>query len=113
MKSKRSKWCDISPRTRREVLVRDGARCINCGSTSYITLAHIFVNRSHGGKGSRDNLVCLCRNCHYYLLDNPIGEKQNMESKTIMNKCKNYLVKTEHITNVDVLIDRLKYKKGL
>ena len=39
-----------------------------CKQTIF-NLAHIFVNRSHGGKGCKENLVCLCVR-HHEILDN-------------------------------------------
>lgn len=113
MKSKRTKWCNVAPPTRNAILVRDGNKCILCGSSSYLTMAHIFVSRAKGGKGSKDNIVTLCKNCHFYHLDNPIGEKNVLQAKVNMEKCKQYLIKKENITNVDVLKERLTYKKGL
>lgn len=112
MTHKRTKWTGISGYTRKCVLVRDKNRCIICGSNSYLTLAHVFISRAHGGKGSKDNLVVLCRNCHQ-IMDNPIGNKQNELSKKYLAYCKKYLINVEEITNLAALLDRLKYKKGL
>ena len=47
--SKRSKACDITPKVRREVMERD-KRCVNCGRTNMLTIAHVYVSRAHGGR---------------------------------------------------------------
>lgn len=112
MKSKRTKFTSVSPYTRRCVLVRDGGKCIICGSKTYLTMAHVFVNRSHGGAGTKDNIVCLCKNCHM-TMDNPIGDKQNELSKRYLDYCKRYIIKKEGITNINALLERITYKKDL
>ena len=63
MKSKRSKACDISPAVRREVMARDGCRCIICGQVQGIQIAH-FISRARLGLGIAKNLACLCLWCH-------------------------------------------------
>lgn len=95
MVSERTKWTSISKETRKYILNRD-KYCIVCGSKNFLTLAHVFVNRSHGGKGSKENLVCLCVR-HHEILDNYIGEKEKELSKKISAYCKNYLIKKESI----------------
>lgn len=97
MISNRAKWTAIDNKTRKYVLERDGNKCLVCGSRNFLTLAHIFVSRAKGGKGCKDNLVCLCANCHFFTLDNPIGKKEIEKSKKIKEYCKNYLIKKECI----------------
>lgn len=63
MKSARSKACDIKPSVRQRVLERDNHRCIFCGSSSALTIAH-FVGRGRGGLGIEQNLVVACMTCH-------------------------------------------------
>lgn len=109
--TKRSQWCDIDKETRREVLDRDNNRCIICGSKKPLTIAHIFLNRAKGGKGCKENLVTLCINCHYYILDNPIGRDNILKSQEYLEKCKNYLIEKEHITNSKGFLDSLKFDK--
>lgn len=62
-KTKRARATDISPSVRRIVHERDRYRCIFCGSTYHIELAHI-ISRSKGGLGIEQNLVCTCQKCH-------------------------------------------------
>ena len=81
---KRTKWTDIDNKTRKYVLDRD-KKCLICGSTYNLTLAHIFLSRAKGGKGSKDNLVTLCSKCHYYIVDNPIGTKYNELSILVLS----------------------------
>jgi hypothetical protein len=111
MVSERTKWTSISNQTRKEVLERDGNRCIICGTTRMLTLAHVFVNRSHGGKGCKENLVCLCIR-HHDILDNPLGEKENEFSKKIEEYCKNYLIKHESITFNNEFLKNLVFSKS-
>lgn len=51
-----------------KVLLRDGYKCVLCGSKWNIQIHHI-VARSKCNKDKRmnsvDNLVTLCRDCHY------------------------------------------------
>lgn len=61
--SKASKACDISPSVRREVMERDGGRCIICGSTHGIQIAH-YTSRARLGLGTPRNLACMCLFCH-------------------------------------------------
>ena len=93
--NEKTKWTGIDNETRKYILERD-KHCIICGRTGFLTIAHVFVNRSHGGKGCKENLVCLCADCHI-IMDNPLGEKENILSKKYLNYCKNYLIAKENI----------------
>jgi len=55
----------IPPRTRREVLARDGHRCQapGCGRTRFLEVHHV-TPRHHGGSNHHDNLLTLCGSCH-------------------------------------------------
>ena len=108
--SNRSVWCDVDKETRKYILKRD-KKCIFCDNKKPLTMAHIFISRAKGGKGCKENIVSACTNCHYYLLDNPIG-KQNIEkSKQMLEYAKNYLIEKENIKYSDKFIESLKYKK--
>ena len=37
--------------------------CIWCGRPKYVQVHH-YIERSRGGLGIEENLVCLCANCH-------------------------------------------------
>ena len=100
--SSRSKACDISPKVRNEVMIRDGKRCVYCGGNYMLSLAHVFVNRSHGGLGVKENLVVLCMPCHMSL-DN--GKKD--KSAPIRYSVEFYL---KHLYG-DIDVDKLKYRK--
>ena len=64
MKSRRTKALDISKKVKDTVWERDNHRCILCGSHSAMPNAH-YIARSHGGLGIEENIVTLCRDCHY------------------------------------------------
>ncbi len=48
---------------RREVLARDGCRCLNCESPDRLQVHHV-VYLSHGGRTEASNLASLCADCH-------------------------------------------------
>ena len=110
MVSDRTKWTSIDNKTKEYIIERD-RHCIICGKTTFLTIAHVFVNRAHGGKGSRKNLVCLCADCHI-LMDNPIGKIENEKAKIYLEFCKNYLKNTENIVINKNFIDSLIFSKS-
>lgn len=64
MKSKRSKKCDISNKTRIAVKERDRSRCIWCGvHLEHPQMCH-YISRQDGGLGIPENVVCGCVYCH-------------------------------------------------
>lgn len=54
------------------VFLRDGGRCVFCGSLQGAPVAHI-VRRSQGGLGVETNIITLCPACHRALDE---GEKR-------------------------------------
>lgn len=108
--SNRTKWVDFDKETRKYIKKRDHARCVVCGSNYGLQIMHIFVNRSHGGKGCKENGCLGCIKCHN-LLDNPIGKNNIEKSKQIEEYCKSYLISKENIVYNDEFINHLKYHK--
>lgn len=108
--SKRSQWCDVSKELRKYIIERD-TRCIICGIKKPLTMAHIFLSRAKGGKGCKENIVALCTNCHYYILDNAIGKSNIEKAKQIEEYCKKYLIDKENIIYNNDFIKHLKYQK--
>lgn len=106
----RTKWCEFDKETRKYIKQRDNNRCVICGATGALQIMHIFVNRSHGGKGSKENGCLGCIKCHS-ILDNPIGESQNKKSKEILEYCKKYLIEKESIEYNKKFIEDLKFNK--
>jgi 5-methylcytosine-specific restriction endonuclease McrA len=98
----RKQACDITPKVREIVKARDGHKCVYCGTTYSLQLAHIFINRSHSGLGVEQNLTTLCIACHMSL-DNGREEK----AKPIRDYCEWYLN-----SRYEIDLDTLKYKKG-
>ena len=108
--SKRSQWCEFDKETRKYIKKRDNNECIICHSKGALQIMHIFINRSHGGKGCKENGVLGCTRCHK-ILDNPIGKKENKLSQEYKAKCMQYLFNTEHIIYNDEFIKSLKFDK--
>lgn len=53
----------ISQLRREQVYARDGNACVNCGSTSDLTLDH-KIPRSRGGTNDPANLQTMCEPCN-------------------------------------------------
>ena len=63
MRSRRAKACDITREVKKSVYKRDKGLCILCGRPGNPN-AH-FIPRSHNGLGIEENIVTLCKDCHY------------------------------------------------
>jgi len=48
---------------KKRILTRDGNRCVECGSTKWLEIAHVEPYRV-GGNNADDNLRTLCNPCH-------------------------------------------------
>lgn len=108
----RKDWTEYDRETRKYIKKRDNNQCIICGSKNNLQIMHIWLNRSHGGKGCKENGVLGCIKCHS-ILDNPIGKEQNNQSKIYMEICKNYLIEKEHIVPNEDFINSLRFKKEI
>lgn len=63
--NKRTKALAISKAVKESVYRRDRGMCILCGRPG-LPEAH-YISRAKGGLGIEQNIVTLCRNCHYEL----------------------------------------------
>ena len=108
--SKRSSWSEYDKEERKYIKKRDGDKCIICGSKGALQIMHIFLSRAHGGKGCRQNGVLGCL-YHHRIIDNPIGVDENKLSKELLQYCKDYLIRVEHINPDETFMESLKYKK--
>ena len=63
----------FSRETRITIIERDKGFCVRCGSL-YDDIHHI-IYRSQGGRGSADNGVCVCRECHEWAHSSKEGRK--------------------------------------
>lgn len=106
----RTNWTEFDKETRKYIKKRDDNRCVICGSKGALQIMHIFLNRSHGGKGSKENGCLGCVKCHK-ILDNPIGEEQNRLSQNYKALCMQHLFNKEHIIYNDEFIKSLKFDK--
>lgn len=100
MRSKESRACDISPAVRREVLQRDGERCILCGRRQGLQAAH-YISRARSGFGIPENLVTLCARCHF---DYDNGKHHTEYKKRIEDYLKEHYPEWDNIN--------LVYEKG-
>mgnify|MGYP001550655271 FL=1 len=87
---------------RQEILERDNYNCVGCGTSQALTIAHVFVNRSHGGLAVKENLCVLCMDCHHQM-DN--GKKHEQDLMRL--KVQSYMMELYGIIN----IKKLKYYK--
>ena len=110
--SKRSQWCEFDKETRKYIKKRDKEECVICNSKGGLQIMHIFLNRSHGGKGCKENGCLGCVKCHK-IIDNPIGSEQNKLSLQYLDKCKNYLIEKEHLVIDNDFYKMLEYKKEI
>ena len=106
----RTSWCEFDKETRKYIKKRDKDKCVICGNKGALQIMHIFLNRSHGGKGSKENGCLGCIKCHK-ILDNPIGEQENKLSQDYKAICMQHLFNTEHIIYNDEFIESLKFDK--
>lgn len=106
----RTNWTEFDKETRKYIKKRDNNRCVICDSKGALQIMHIFLNRSHGGKGCKENGCLGCVKCHK-ILDNPIGEEQNRLSQNYKAKCMQHLFNKEHIIYNDEFIKSLKFDK--
>lgn len=51
-------------RVRREVMKRDGFKCVLCGAAGRLECDHIKPVRKGGAEYDMDNLQMLCKECH-------------------------------------------------
>lgn len=54
----------FSTKTIKLIVERDGGRCVRCGSHQIESVPHHIIFRSALGKGTVDNGVCVCTDCH-------------------------------------------------
>ena len=54
----------FSTKTIKQIIERDGGRCVRCGSHSIESVPHHIIYRSQLGKGTVDNGCCVCPECH-------------------------------------------------
>ena len=108
--SKRSNWCEFDKETRKYIKKRDKEECVICHNKGALQIMHIFMSRAMGGKGDKRNGCLGCVKCHR-ILDNAIGSVEKELSKKYMETCRNYLIEKEKITDINKLMEELKYKK--
>lgn len=68
---------------RREVLARDGGRCVKCGTNTQLLDVHHIISRSEGGTDELDNLITLCKRCH---METPSFGRRPKRDEKILRK---------------------------
>lgn len=96
---KRTKATAITPAVRARVEERDGHCCIFCGRVGRGE-GH-FIKRSQGGLGIEENLITVCRACHFQMDD-------GLARALYMQKAESYLKSIY----ADWDRSKLIYKKG-
>lgn len=90
--SNRAKACAISQKVKKVVSERDEIDgwtcCILCGSNKALPEAH-FVPRSKGGLGIEQNIMSLCRPCHFAFDFGDPEERQLLRDRAMeyLKKC--------------------------
>ncbi len=97
---KRTRALAIKPETKRKVEERDGHCCIFCGRPGRGE-AHV-VSRAHGGLGVEQNLVTVCRSCHFSMDD-------TVSRSFFVDRAKSYL----RYLYPEWSEDAVTYKKGI
>jgi len=82
--TKRTKATSITTKTRIEVMKRDGHKCVSCTKRDNLTIAHVWINRSHGGLGIPENLAVLCLSCHHHY-DNGKKHEQDIQRAIVQH----------------------------
>jgi len=98
-KNKRTIATDISAKVRKEVKDRDNY-CVSCGTSYNLQIAHVYLRRSQGGLGIKENLCVLCYKCHM-ILDQGKVEQSNQIRAIVHDYMK------RHYGEVD--LDKIKY----
>ena len=88
--NKRAIFSDFTKEEKAHIMKRDNEKCIYCGGTTYLGIAHIFASRQKGGVGNRKNGVVLCQICH--------GNLDNGKDEILRNKIQNYC--EEYLKNI-------------
>ena len=103
--SKRAKAVAIPTKVKKRVAERDEIDgwncCVVCGSPNGLPEAH-YIPRSKGGLGIEENIVTLCRPCHYKF---DFGDRE--ERIKIGERIKEYLMDIYPDWNEESLV----YKK--
>ena len=97
---KRTRALAIKPEVKKKVEERDHHQCIFCGRPGRGE-AHV-ISRAHGGLGVEQNLVTVCRECHFGM-DDTVSRSFFLE------------LAEQHLRSFypDLTPDAVTYKKGI
>ncbi|MFW9871748.1 MAG: HNH endonuclease [Candidatus Thorarchaeota archaeon] len=85
------------PFSKRNVMVRDGYKCMYCGSNKHLTIDHI-IPRAKGGKSSFENCATACKPCN------------NKKGSRLPSEAQMYLRRQAYAPTISEFL-RLKMKK--
>lgn len=87
---------------------REHNKCFFCESKANLTAAHIFYWKKDNGKATKENLMCICRECHNKL-DFGIGVDRDTQLR-MLRQCYAYLTFTycEYDKQEEIPIRRIK-----
>lgn len=100
-----AKACDIPAKVKNEVWERDKHRCIICADTNAMPNSH-FISRAKGGLGIPENIVTLCRKCHFDF-DNGVDREYYRE------RIERYLKKMYPDWNREKVVFKNRWTNGL
>lgn len=84
LSSKMAKACAIPTAVKLRVAERDSIDgwpcCILCGSNQAMPEAH-YIPRSRGGLGIEENIMTLCRRCHFVFDNGDVEERRVMKAR--------------------------------
>lgn len=84
---------------RKNIIKRDGFKCVYCGSRSELTIDHV-VPKSKGGKTSWENLVTACMECNN-TKDNKLLHEVGMTMKTKPKMPNRIVFLRQQVSNIE------------
>lgn len=84
---------------RKNIMKRDGFKCMYCGDTKNLTVDHVFP-KSKGGKTTWENLVTACNSCNN-LKDNKLLHEVGLKLTTVPKAPNRIVFLRQGVRNVE------------
>lgn len=107
---KNGKWELFDKETQKYLKKRDKEKCVLCGKKGAVKFMHVFVSDSKGGKGCKENGICVCVKC-MQINNKPIGKEEVRQRMINIQQAQKYLIEKENLQVDKRFLDSLKYKK--